>query len=52
MLPGLPSLGPVRPRISGLSCTGPTACVAVDRQGGYAFVRNSSGGPWTATRLD
>lgn len=47
-----PPGGPVPPFISGVSCASTTACVAVDRQGGYAFVGNPMSGTWTATKID
>jgi hypothetical protein len=50
--PGLPGLGPVPPLISAVSCASSTACVAVDRQGGYAFVGDPLSGTWTATQID
>jgi hypothetical protein len=49
---GFPSLGPVPPQISGLSCASTTACMAVDREGGYAFVGNPTSGAWTAAKID
>jgi hypothetical protein len=39
--------------ISGVSCVSVQLCVAVDQQGGYAFVGNPSDpNSWTATKID
>ncbi len=41
------------PNISGLSCVSAQPCVAVDIQGGYAFVGNPADpNSWTATKID
>ena len=41
------------PYISGLSCVSAQLCVAVDVQGGYAFVGNPADpNSWTATKVD
>jgi hypothetical protein len=41
------------PNISGLSCVSAQPCVAVDSQGGYAFVGDPADpNSWTATRID
>jgi hypothetical protein len=41
------------PSISGVSCVSVQLCVAVDQEGGYAFVGNPSDpNSWTATKID
>jgi hypothetical protein len=48
------TFGPaLAPNISGLSCVSAQPCVAVDIQGGYAFVGNPADpNSWTATKID
>jgi hypothetical protein len=42
----------LQPAISGLACASSSVCVAVDGAGGYAFVGDPAGGPWTASKID